>query len=264
MYQQQDHTWVVCAYKESIYLENAIQSVLNQSVSSNVCITTSTPNSFIESMAEKYHLKLFINKGENGIAGDWNFAYHTAQTKLVTLCHQDDIYERNYLRDMLNTLNDTVHPLIAFSNYGELRGEDKITQSKLLKIKRWLLFPLKGKLFRNNRFVRRRCLSLGNCICCPSVTYVKEYLPQTIFVKGYKSNLDWQTWEALSKRKGGFAYVPKVRMYHRIHEASTTTEIIGESLRTKEDYAMFCKFWPRWIAKKLAKVYQKSEKSNEL
>ena len=41
------HTFVVLAYKESTYLEDCINSVLNQSVKTNVVIATSTPNEFI-------------------------------------------------------------------------------------------------------------------------------------------------------------------------------------------------------------------------
>ena len=35
-----EHTFVVCAYKESQYLEECIQSVLNQNIKSNVIIST--------------------------------------------------------------------------------------------------------------------------------------------------------------------------------------------------------------------------------
>ena len=41
------HTFVVLAYKESIYLETCIKSVLNQKYKSDVVIATSTPNDFI-------------------------------------------------------------------------------------------------------------------------------------------------------------------------------------------------------------------------
>ena len=51
------HTFVVCAYKESQYLEECIQSVLNQNVKSKVIISTGTPNSYIKEIAEKYKLQ---------------------------------------------------------------------------------------------------------------------------------------------------------------------------------------------------------------
>ena len=58
-------------------------------------------------------------------------------------------------------------------------------------------------------------------------------------------------------------YVNEDLMMHRVHEESTTTEIIKENLRTLEDYKMFCKFWPSIIARALAKIYVKSEESNQ-
>ena len=53
-------------------------------------------------------------------------------------------------------------------------------------------------------------------------------------------------------------------MCHRIHEESETSKIIGDNARSVEDLVMFKKFWPDVIAKRLAKIYSTSEKSNEL
>lgn len=264
MYRKIDHTWSICAYGESKYLEEAIKSVMNQTVKTNIIMITSTPNDYIKSMSQKYNIQLYVNEGESGIANDWNFAYQKAKTKLVTLCHQDDIYSEKYVEQMLKYINKRKRPLIAFSSYGELRNGKIIVNSRLLKIKRILLFPLNFFVLQQNRWIRRRCLSFGNGICCPSVTYVKENLPERIFYEKFKSNVDWQTWERLSKLKGSFVYINQILMYHRIHKESTTTEIIGENLRITEDYQMFCKFWPKWIAKKIAILYQSSEKSNNI
>ena len=264
MYSEKDHTWSICAYGESVYLEEAICSVLRQTIPTKVIMITATPNAHIQSLAEKYKLPLYINEGEKGIANDWNFAYQKANTKLVTLCHQDDIYEETYIEKILERINKKKKTLIAFSDYGELRDGAKVTKNKLLAIKRMLLFPLRFSFFQQSVWIRRRCLSLGNCICCPAVTYVKENLPERIFFEKYKSNVDWQTWEAISRQKGSFLFLPEILMYHRIHQESTTTEIIGESLRTKEDYEMFRKFWPDFIAKRISKVYQTSEDSNNV
>ena len=53
-------------------------------------------------------------------------------------------------------------------------------------------------------------------------------------------------------------------MMHRVHADSETSAVLQDNVRTKEDFEMFCKFWPKWIAKKLTAVYAKSEKSNQL
>lgn len=264
MYTEQDHTWVVCAYKESQFLECAIQSVLQQSKVSNILIATSTPNKHISTIADKYEIPVYVNKGKTGIANDWQFAYDCATTKLVTICHQDDLYNSVYTENVLQQLNKKKQALIVCTDYGELRGKQTVTKSTLLRVKRFLIMPLRFSVFQKSKWIRRRCLSLGNCICCPSVTYVKKNLPKRIFAETFKSNVDWETWETLSKQNGLFVYIPKILMLHRIHEGSTTTEIIEDSLRTIEDYEMFCKFWPKGIAKKISKIYQSSEKSNEV
>ena len=54
-----------------------------------------------------------------------------------------------------------------------------------------------------------------------------------------------------------------MQMGHRIHEESETSIIIGDNARSQEDYEMYCKFWPKWIAKLLVNVYSKSQDSNK-
>lgn len=106
-------------------------------------------------------------------------------------------------------------------------------------------------------------LSLGDAICCPSVTFVKDRLPEKIFTFGYRSDVDWQAWEKISHLKGSFVYVNRPLMCHRIHEESETSKVLGDHARKQEDYEMFCRFWPRPIARILVKIYGLAEHSNE-
>ena len=262
MYTGEHHTFAVCAYQESPYLEECIRSLKQQTAKSRIILTTSTPNAFIRALAEKYELPVYINTGIKGIAGDWNFALEQCSTELVTLAHQDDIYCPRYLEQILTDLNRSRYPLIAFTDYGEQREEGTVYENRLLRIKRLMLFPLKFSLLWPSRFVRRRILSLGSAICCPSVTLVKEHLQTPVFRPGMRSNIDWEAWEQISREKGSFVYCDKVLMLHRIHAASTTTDIINGGERRKEDMVMFRKFWPVWICRVLSYFYSKSEESN--
>ena len=63
---KEKHTFVICAYGESPYLEECICSLLNQKRKSPVLIATSTPNEHIERLAEKYHLQVKVNQGKRG------------------------------------------------------------------------------------------------------------------------------------------------------------------------------------------------------
>ena len=267
-----DHTWALCAYGESPYLEECIQSLKAQTKESRIIISTSTPGEYIDGIAEKYGIPVYSHEG-GGIGRDWNAAYDLAETALVTIAHQDDLYEPEYTEEMLKEVNRSREPILFFSDYDELRviegraGEDdpqivRVHENKNLKIKRVMLTPLKGRMFRNSRVVRRRILSIGSAICCPSVTYVKAKTGDTIFSTEMKVSLDWDQWEKQSRKKGAFVYSPKVLMLHRVHEGSETTRLIADRTRGKEDLEMFERFWPKGIAKQLEKRYAKSEESN--
>lgn len=262
VFEPSDHTFAICAYGESPYLEACIESVLHQSVRSNVIISTSTPNEHIRSLADRYALRLFINEGAPEIAHDWNCAIGHCSTSLVTIAHQDDVYDYEYVAMMLKLLNRAQRPLIFFSNYGELRGSEKVYDNRLLHVKQLLLTPLKNGKRSASVFWRRRCLSLGCSICCPAVTFNVNDLPKPIFKAGFKSNLDWEAWESISRLSGDFLYCSKPLMLHRVHNGSETSALIEDHTRTHEDYEMLKKFWPAPVAKLINFFYSEGQKSN--
>lgn len=258
------HTFAICAYKESKYLEECITSLKNQTVKTNIILTTSTPNDYIKNLCEKYDIPMYINEGKRGITRDWNYAYKKAETDCVTIAHQDDVYDKRYAETMLGELEKREKAIILFTDYSELRDGIVVHNNKLLRIKRIMLLPLRIKKLQKSRFVRRRILSMGSPICCPSVTFVKANCPKVVFQHDFQSNEDWQAWERLSRCKGEFVYCTEVLTYHRIHEDSETTRILMNSARGKEDYIMFKKFWPEPIARCITKIYGTSEKSNDM
>ena len=262
MFTKDDHSFVVCAYGESSYLEQCLASLKEQELQTNVLISTSTPNRLIINLAEQYGYPLLVNDGNPGIGHDWNCAVNHCRTPLVTIAHQDDVYLPLYTKTMLSMVNHEERPLIWFSDYGELRGETTRDASHLLTVKRLLLKPLEVASFRRSVFLRRRILSLGSSICCPSVTYCKPNLPKQIFLEDMKCDLDWQAWERFSRLRGSFIYAPQILMRHRIHKGSETTAMIEDETRTKEDYEMFKKFWPTPIAGLINRIYSGSQTSN--
>lgn len=258
------HTFAICAYKESPYLEECIRSVENQTVKSEVLLVTSTPCEYIENICAKHNIPYYVNDGESGITQDWNFAYAKCKTSIVTITHQDDIYFETYAETLLAKARTAKQPLIFFTDYCELRDGKMVRNNRLLNIKRLMLFPLRAKVLQRSIFVRRRILSLGSPICCPSVAYFKENLPEVVFQNHFRTNEDWEAWERISRRKGQFLYACEPLMAHRIHKDSETTAAIQETGRTGEDIEMYKKFWPKPIAVLLSKLYKNSEKSNEV
>jgi len=257
-----NHTFIICAYKQSEYLEECIKSVLNQNVKSNIIISTSTPNDFIKNLADKYKIPLYINTGESGIGQDWNFGIKNVSTDYFTIAHQDDIYKENYLEEIVNNIEKGNNFVIAFSDYREIKNGKEIELTKNLKIKKILLFPL--RISRKSRVSKWFSLAFGSAICCPSVTINKKITGENPYKTELKCDLDWDTWDKMSKYKDGFLYINKELMDHRIHEESETSNLIQNNIRLEEDLLMLERYWPKPIAKFIMRFYKKAVDTNKM
>ena len=270
------HSFVICAYGDSPYLEDCIASLKSQTVKSSIILTTSTPSLYIENICKKYDITYHIRNGNPSIGNDWNEALRIADTKYVTIAHQDDIYEPEFLKYVLTGIVQSYRrgktPQIVFTDYYEYINERKKANRRNLIIKRMLLSLLRIGSLQGLTFAKRSALRLGNAICCPTVTYNRKYIDtllksenrEGLFDLKYRSNLDWNAWIWLSDKKGAFVYISRPLISHRIHEGSETSRIIRLNDRTKEDYEMFARLWPKSIAKQIAKIYKKSETTNTI
>lgn len=266
MYTAQDHTFAICAYKDNPYLENTIRSLEAQTLSSAIILSTSTPSPYIQDICSRHGIPITINEQPNHAGDDWNHAYDSCSTKLVTIVHQDDYYELTFLERTLDALNaqprDDV--MIVFTDYYEMRPEGKVTANLLLAIKRLMNAPMRGAFGARCMPVRQRILAFGCPICCPSVTYVKTHCGDTVFDTTYINSCDYKTYVDLSFRRGAFVYVPKMLMGHRIYAESATSRNLGANIRKGEDQEILELLWPRPIARAINAVYATSERSNDL
>lgn len=259
-----NHSFVIPAYKESPYLEACIQSLLSQTVGSEILICTSTPSQFLKDIAKEYNLPYLINSNSiTSIANDWNFALSQSKTQYVTIAHQDDIYEPSYTQNFLESLNKENEILIAFSNYHDLiGGEVKNSINRI--VKELLLSPFLIKSSINNSFLKKLVLSFGSPICCPTVTFNKYILNDFEFDNNYKVALDWLAWLQLAKRKGGFLYINKELVKHRIHLASETTAQLQNGKRKEEEFKILSLIWGKHIAKLIAYFYAFGHQGNKV
>ena len=58
------HTFAICAYKDSPYLDACIHSLKRQSVKSKIILCTSTPSPFLEAMAKIHDIPLYVRDGK--------------------------------------------------------------------------------------------------------------------------------------------------------------------------------------------------------
>lgn len=249
------HTFAICAYQESEYLEDCIKSLLNQTVPTNYLIATSTPNHRIKSLAQKYKIPYCVRKGKSDIQDDWNFAYDQAKTELVTIAHQDDLYAPDYAKSILENYDPKI--LMYNTDYTPYKhGAD--APDKNSKIKRLLKVFTRSKFFARFKFFKVMSLAFGNTINCPSVTYNKRLLGAPLFTSDLKFGLDWDTFLKIARQKGISLYIPRRLVKYRIHAGATTKKFIVDNKRQEEDRAMFNKIWPNWVTNLIMKLYVKS------
>lgn len=256
--QEFTHTFAVCAYKESPFLEECIISLKKQIVPSTIIVCTSTPCTFIEELTTKYDLPLYVRDGKSDIRDDWNFAYNMAKSDYVTIAHQDDVYSSHYAEEMRKKITNPDEATIYLTDYLPLKSDMSTKKDLNVRIKRLLRFPLRFNCLARYSWIRRLTLSFGNSICCPSVTYNKKKLGASLFVSEFKFNIDWDTFMSLARKDGSFAYTDMPLTYYRIHDGATTKEFINDNRRLKEDTAMFKKIWPGWFARLLMIIYKEA------
>ena len=192
-------------------------SLKKQTVQTNLVMTTSTPCDHIINLAKKYDIPLYIKETGSDIRDDWNFAYNHARTPWVTIAHQDDLYDPHYVEELLAKIRVVPDAVAFVTDYIPIKhgvvGERDINS----KIRHFLRTPLKSTALSRSKFWKRAVISLGNSICCPSVSYNKAVLGDSFFTsdladllqgsrRGHQHGVDQQPYSGT----GRHGYVPKV------------------------------------------------------
>lgn len=252
------HAFVVPAYGCSPYLRDCLVSLRGQTRPSSIVISTSTPSDWLTRLAEEFEVRLMEHGPNRGIGRDWNRAMSSVDADWVTLAHQDDVYLPRFAEQTCDVLLRNPAAILAMTGYGELVGSRTRTLTPMLGVKRLLQeLAFLGRVGVDARATKRRLLSFGCAIPCPTVTLRRDTTID-LFREDLKVNLDWDAWLRLAEVSGSFVRVRPVSMMHRIHAASETSDGIRAGVRAREDLAMFQRFWPAPIARLLARVYAAS------
>ena len=259
------HTFMICAYGESQYLKECIESCVNQLTVkrgiSQVCLYTSTPNRHIKELCDFFDIPVYTSEG-GGIGKDWNNSLSFITTDYGTIAHQDDIYLPSYGETIVETFKEKNDSNIVFTDYSEIDSEGNKRKRNLnLHIKTFGLHLLSLLSFKN---YQRRIYAFGNFISCPAVSYNMNRLSDFKFDETLKMTLDWDAWERIMKMDGRIKYIPEKLMFHRIHNESETTNNTIDKTREIEEQILYERYWGKTISKFLMKFYTFNQKSNDI
>lgn len=256
------HTFSICAYKDSPYIEDCIVSLENQAIKSNIIMCTSTPSSYLSKLAERHGIRLYVREGKSSLFDDWNFAAEKAvsetNAELVTIAHQDDIYERNYTRALAKAVRIYPDMSLFCTRYRTIDKDGKLIQGRAEHVKRVLRTLLRMRRLADKRIIKRSALILGNGICCPSCTYNIKLTGLPVFKNKEHFVIDWETLLRLADEPGRFVCVERELMDYRIHDGAETKKNIDNHNREHEEYAVFKGIWPAPVAWLIMRFYRLS------
>ncbi|HEY0714369.1 MAG TPA: glycosyltransferase family 2 protein [Polyangia bacterium] len=258
------HIYAVPAYGRSPHLEACLRSLAAQTHPCPVVVSTSTPYDGLEALVQKHGAQLRVHGPNQGIGTDWNAALAHGEGGLVTVAHQDDLYDPGHCRAVVDAFAKFPDALIAFCGYRELLGDSARPKNLLLWIKDIQIeMAFLGRRSIRSRGAKSRLLRFGNPIAAPGVTLNLARRPGFRFATGMRTNMDWDAWVRLAREPGAFVRVPGTLMSHRIHGGSETTSCIADGYRRREDYDMFRAMWPAPVATVLSKLYAYGYGSNK-
>jgi glycosyltransferase involved in cell wall biosynthesis len=249
---------VVPAYGNSPYLDACLDSLLAQEAPVRVVVSTSTPGPFLEAACARRGLVLQVHgPAGRGIGADWNAALARADGRgLVTIAHQDDVYEAAYAMRIQQAYRERPGAGLYFTDSYEIDpdGTSRPT-GRVLAVKRllaWLALIGADEVTEGWRL--RMLLGLGNAIVCPAVTLNLDRLGRFAFREDLRTNMDWLAWRQAALH-APLRRVAGRLVGHRVHPDSETSRCIGDGSRRREDEMMFREFWPAPAAAVLARLY---------
>jgi hypothetical protein len=251
-----DHAFVVLAYKASPFLIGCLESLMTQSVPSQVLIATSTPCDHIRQAAARFQIPIRVNPKHEGIAADWNFALSQSDQRYVTLAHQDDVYYPKFAERTLSLFAEASAGAVAFTGYTEIDDGGEPKTSKISHVKHALEAVILGSQTLVYGLRLRAFLALGNPLPCSSATFDRAKLPDFAFSDAFSSNMDWDAWVRLGEAGTLFLHTGE-RLIGRRHNTLTETHrLIAAGQRGIEDLLMFRRLWPASLATAIASLYR--------
>jgi glycosyltransferase involved in cell wall biosynthesis len=185
-------------YNGERFLERTLRSLLEQSVPPDeiICLDDGSTDrsASIVTGFESSSVRFIRNPQRLGLAGNWNRALELAENfDFLTIAHQDDIYERNYLEKVTGALSTHPSAFIAHTKATVIDETDRVVtlSATRYKDKFWSGEPLVARSVDEEL----RLLIRGDYIFCPSVTFRTSTLESIgTFDERFEFVPDWDFW----------------------------------------------------------------------
>lgn len=223
---------IVPCYNQDKYLEECLNSVLNQTFQNWECIIVndgSTDNS--ESIALSYHEKdirfRYFSKKNSGLASTRNYGIKLSHGTFILPLDGDDKIGENYLTKAFEIFNKKHDTKLVYCEARFFGDENEV-------------WKLKDYSYTN--------ILLENCIFCSAIFKKSDYL----LTDGYDVNMiygyeDWEFWLQILKSTDSVIRIKSVEFFYRKRGDSMISFVKNKDNLTKMTDYMFKKHENKYI-----------------
>jgi glycosyltransferase involved in cell wall biosynthesis len=223
---------IVPCYNQALYLEEALQSVMNQTYQDWECIIINDGSSdCTEKISQKWIVEdarySYLIQENKGLSSARNLGIASARGKYVLALDADDYISKDYIEKVIHEFEKDITLKIVYA---------KAFKFGAVKCK-WKLPEYDYKNLLNS-----------NMIYCSAVFKKSDWE----LVGGYDFNLiygneDWELWISILKNGGNVKRLDFVGFYYRVKESSMITNLNGIKAEFSKNY----------ISTKHAEIYAK-------
>lgn len=221
MIQKADIEIVIPTHNRLPYLQLALESVLAQNYSNFTVTVVDSASSdgtleFLQSVRCD-RLRVVRFEDNLGISGNWTRALQTAEARLISIFHDDDIMLPDFVSRQVQMFS--LHPDVVLSHTA---GEVISERNEVLFFRKhnWPLVT-DGKIFVERVLTEDALVPIP-----PSVVLNRTFLPETYgFDVNFPAMVDLVAW-IQAARYGKIGYISEPLVQYRIHASQTTNLIL--------------------------------------
>lgn len=212
---------VLCTYNGEKFLEQQINSVLQQTYSNlEIIISDDASTDSTRSILEKYstdkRVKLFFQKVNIGYIKNFEFALAQAQGEFISFCDQDDVWMPHKIEKLFASINGYT---LVYSD-SKLIDENDLYLNKNLSDMRRMYTGTDGKVFL-----------LGNIVSGHTMMIKKELLSRALPVPEDFFHDEWLAINATAMN--GILYVNEPLTLYRQHGTTLTKTIVKKNMPSR-------------------------------
>ena len=231
-------TYAIPYFKGIAYLENAIQSVINQDNPNwKMIVMDDRGGEDAESLVQSFsdeRLTYVRNESTLGMSANWNKALSLVTTELVTILHADDELLPNYT-DVVTALMAEHPEASAVHCRTVIINEQGNRTLSLPDMVKKIVRPRGKKNVVTYGELGLWSLAKGQWIFCPTMCYRQSLIPSGKFSSDWMMVLDLELMSRILLDGGSIVGSPVVAYRYRRHSNNQTVKLTNSNKRFEEE-----------------------------